>query len=887
MGMRTIIADMRELPVGTVTFLFTDIEGSTRLLDELGAEGYAKALAEHRRVLRQAFARNGGVEVDTQGDAFFVAFSTAPGALEAAREAQELLQLPVRMGLHTGTPLLAEEGYVGGDVHRAARIAAAGHGGQVLVSAATASLLGASQGLLLDLGVHRLKDLSAPERIYQAGDGGFPRLKTLYQTNLPVQPNALVGRERELAEVTVLLRANTLVTLTGPGGSGKTRLALQAAADLADRFVDGVWFVSLAAVTDGALIESTIAQVLGAGDELNDFLRDKNLLLLLDNLEQLLPGAAPVVAALQSRVLATSRERLNVSSEQEYPVPTLPPAEAVALFAQRARQIRPDFEPDEHVAEIAHRLDGLPLALELASSRVKVLTSEQILARLGHSLDLLTSGAADVPERQRTLRATIDWSYHLLNQQERRLFARLAVFAGSFDVEAAESVTEANLDTLSSLVDKSLLGQAVDGRFFMLETIREYALEQLARSGQADALRERHARFCVSVAEAAEAGLRTSEHFAWLARLALERDNVRAAIETLLERGDGAALRLTSSMWRFWEARGASEGRQWLRAALSVAPGSPQLRGRAHHALARLAYFQGDYDEAIELLLAAVELAGQADDIETLILSLGKLSWAYDERGAKPEANALAERILELAQQVDDPWVRAEALNDVGGLHALTDTGGVDRGAALLQESLALRRALGDEQNVADSLNNLGWAALLRGDYPEARRHLEESLYVARRLGDDFHTVLALANLGLVALFEGHYAEAIELLAENVRLCAERADRRVGAESLQALAGAFAWSGNAAIAIELAAAAAHLNESMGITLPPMIDEHIAPMLAEAEASLDPAMVSGLKRDGRVLTLTQAAELAATRPSTDTSNNEARQRGITGESSGHR
>jgi len=847
---------VRELPRGTVTFLFTDIEGSTRLLHELGPERYAEALAEHRVVLRDAFARHGGVEVDTQGDAFFVAFPTAPGALAAAREAQEELVLPVRMGLHTGTPLPTEAGYVGADVHRAARIAAAGHGGQVLVSSATAALV--ADGLR-DLGEHRLKDLSATERIYQAGEETFPRLKTLYQTNLPVQPNALVGRTRELAEVSELVRGGTLVTLTGAGGSGKTRLALQAAAGLADEFRDGVWFVSLAAVTDAALLKSTVSQVLGAGDDLNDFLREKELLLLLDNLEQLLPDAAPVVASLEARVLATSRERLNVSREQEYPVPTLGSTEAVALFAQRARQLKPEFEPDEHVSEIAGRLDGLPLALELAAARVKVLTPKQILARLGRSLDLLTSGALDVPERQRTLRATIEWSHELLDQSERRLFALLAVFAGSFDLEAAEVVVDASLDTLGSLVDKSLLRRRVDGRFFMLETIREYGLQRLDDCGEAETLRRRHAAYFVRVAEAADQGLRTSEHVAWLARLDAERDNLRAAIETLQDANGDDLLRLTSSLWRFWEARGASEGRNWLERALDCSAGSAELRGRATFGLARLSYFQGDHAEATEAFRSAIDLARSVNDLETLIPSLGKLSWIYFERGETSAASTAGDECLQLAHGVDDPWVRAEALNDVGSLSA--NLGNTERATALLEESLTLRRALGDE-GVADSLLNLGWTAILQADYPKAQRHLEECLEIAQRLENDLLTALALDNLGHVALFEKRYADAAELEAENVQLCADRADRRSGASSLLILAGAFAGLGEPRAAVQLAAAANQLFDSMGAQHWPMVDRRINPLLTQAESNLDPATVEALKKTGSALTLAQAAEVAA-------------------------
>ena len=452
---------MRGLPQGTVTFLFSDIEGSTRLLHELG-ERYAEVLAEHRRVVREAVARHRGVEVDAQGDGFFVAFASAREALAAAREAQEGLrkgQVRLRVGLHTGEPSLTEEGYVGMDVHRAARVAAAGHGGQVLLSQTTRDLVDAD---VRDLGEHRLKDLSAPERLYQLGPGDFPPLKTLFQTNLPVQPSPLLGRERELGEIAAFIRGGTrLLTLTGAGGSGKTRLALHAAAELADDFADGVWFVSLAATTDSALVGPTIAQVVGAPADLSQFLRGRELLLVLDNLEQLLPDAAAAIAGLPVRVIATSRERLAVSVEQEYEVLPLPRDDAVALFVERAHRLAPAFEPDEHVAAIVRRVDGLPLAVELAAARVKVLTPAQIEERLGQSLDLLTGGARDAPERQRTLRATIAWSHELLEPNEKRLFARLSVFAAGATFEGpSTSATRTSIPSRCSLTRISSAGAA-------------------------------------------------------------------------------------------------------------------------------------------------------------------------------------------------------------------------------------------------------------------------------------------------------------------------------------------------------------------------------------------------------------------------------------------
>src|SRR5262245_20232413 len=464
------------LPHGTVTLLFTDIEGSTQLLLQLGDE-YPDVLADHRRTLREEFARHGGVEVGTEGDAFFVAFEKASEGLAAAAAGRDALaegRIRVRMGLHTGEPTVTEEGYVGMDVHRAARIAAAGHGGQVLVSQSTRDLVGADR--LRDLGVHRLKDLAAPERLYQLDNDEFPALKSVDRTNLPVQPTPFVGREGELAEVLALLDQHRIVTLTGPGGAGKTRLALQAAAESVEKYGDGVWFVSLAALRDPQLIEPTIARVVGGPDDLHEFLAGKRTLLVLDNLEQLLPEAADIVPRLDAHILATSRSRLNVGTEQEFPVPTLPSDDAAALFTQRARQLVPQFEPDSAVRRIAERLEGLPLALELAAARVKVLTPAQILERLGRSLDLLTSGAHDAPERQRTLRGTVEWSYELLTTDEQLLFARLAVFSGAFELDAAEAVCSAELDVLQSLVDKNLLRHGEDGRFFMLGTIKELAL---------------------------------------------------------------------------------------------------------------------------------------------------------------------------------------------------------------------------------------------------------------------------------------------------------------------------------------------------------------------------------------------------------------------------
>jgi predicted ATPase/DNA-binding SARP family transcriptional activator len=646
----------RSLPEGTVTLLATDIEGSTRLVHELGAEEYAEALHEHRRLLRAAFADHGGVEVDAEGDAFLVSFPTAPAAVQAAEAATNSLgsgPIRVRIGIHTGAPLVTGEGYVGVDVHRVARVAAAGHGGQVIVSEATARLIEAPS--LSDLGDHRLKDLTAPTRLYQLGDEQFPPLNTLHQTNLPVQPTPLVGRESELEAVLELLTDSRLVTLTGAGGSGKTRLALQAAAELVEEHTDGVWWVSLAALRDHELVMPTIAQIIGAKDTLVEHLRARRTLLLLDNFEHLLE-AAPRIAELlgQStgvRVLATSRERLGVAAEQEYPVPTLAPAEAVALFFAKARQLEPNFESNGAVHEICRRLDGLPLAIELAAARIKVLHPDQILDRLGRGLDLLTTGSRDAPERQHTLRATIQWSHDLLSSEERKLFPRLSVFPGSFRLEAAEAICGAELDRLAALVDKNLLRRTNEGRFFLLETISEYAQERLQETGEADQLLRRHAEFYLLLVEPLKYELRAMDSTV-IALVDAESDNLRSAMSWAIDHGDAElAERLLCSVWFHWFVRGrTAEGDQLAGRVVALAGPTPTpMSAEALSLAAEFARFRGDLDRAAtlkEATLAALRVLPR--DAESWTPTLTDLAQIEARRGNLERARSLAEEALAL-----------------------------------------------------------------------------------------------------------------------------------------------------------------------------------------------------------------------------------------------
>jgi predicted ATPase/class 3 adenylate cyclase len=578
-GRRTI-----ELPTGTVTLLFTDIEGSTRLIEELEEDGYVLALAEHRRILRSAFSAHGGVEVDTQGDAFLYAFADPVEALAAAALGQQALAsgpVKVRIGLHTGKLRLTDEGYAGRELHRAARIAASGHGGQVVLSADTRALV---DGDLTELGEHRLKDFDSPVALFQLGSERFPPLKTISNTNLPRPVSSFVGREREREELLGLLRnGSRLLTLSGPGGSGKTRLALEVASELVPDFKAGVFWVGLAPLRQPALVTQTIAQTLGAKDGLAEHVSERELLLLLDNFEQVVeaaPELSPLLEACPNlRILVTSRELLRIAGEVEYPVPPLAEPEAVELFCERSR-----LDPDETLAELCRRLDHLPLAVELSAARTRVLTPAQILDRLGQRLDLL-EGGRDAEARQRTLRATIEWSHDLLAGDEKELFAQLAVFAGGCTLEAAEEVCGARLDVLQSLVEKSLLRHTGD-RFRMLETIREFAAERFQEAGGSSTVRAAHAEFFASLVERSEPHVQHgADQQEWADRIAAEYDNIRSAVGFGLDEAPEIALRIVASLaFYVWLRGGFAEVRSWVDEALAKGADASLLwRGRGAH----------------------------------------------------------------------------------------------------------------------------------------------------------------------------------------------------------------------------------------------------------------------------------------------------------------
>jgi predicted ATPase/class 3 adenylate cyclase len=764
----------RDLPSGTVTFLFTDVEGSTRLLNELG-DAYADLLEQHRRVLRDAFTRHGGVEVDTQGDAFFVAFGRANDALAAAGDAQEALssgRLDVRMGLHTGEPLLTEEGYVGIDVHRAARIAAAGHGAQILISQSTRDLVGGDR--LRDLGKHRLKDLTAPERIYQLGDATFPPLKTLDRTNLPIAATPLVGRERELAELTELLRDETrLVTVTGAGGSGKTRLALQVAAELASEFRDGVFFVPLAPIQDAALVAPTIAQATGVRDL--DDLRELEVLVVVDNLEHLLPAASDlgslIADAANVTLLVTSRVRLRVAAELEYPLEPFAEDEAIEFFVDRARAVKRDVRRDPSVAEICRRLDGLPLALELAASRVKVLDPPLLLERLGRRLPVLTGGARDAPVRQQTLRATIEWSYALLEARLQAVFRRLAVFAGSFSLDAAEQVANAELDEISALVDWSLLKPIGEGRFLMLETIREYALEALEESGETEELRGRHLEYFLALVEEAEPNLTGAHQREWYDRLAVEHDNVGEALSYACDTGDGErALMLAGTIWRYWWNRGYTvESAHWYARAFAVADDVSLLaRARGVFGAAHIAEARGDEERARIEFEEAARLLGEIGETRWQILALTHLALAYRALGHPERADGTQHEALALAEQSGD--VRGAAVVKANMASFLLADGDEDRAERLFAEALEGHRSVGDVYGIALGAASLAMFAFRRGDVEHAARNLSESLRLSSSIGDTHSLAGLFASAAAVVLARGDAVRSAQLCAATEAL---------------------------------------------------------------------------------------------------------------------
>ncbi len=960
---------MPDLPTGTVTLLFTDIEGSTNLLQRLGGEQYAAVLSEQRDLLRNAFHAFEGHEVDTQGDAFFVAFSRASDAVSAAVAAQRALfthtwpegvTVWVRMGLHTGEPVLASEGYVGLDVHHAARIMSAAHGGQVLLSQTIRELVEHTlpEGIaFLDLGEHRLKDLQRASHLFQLVIVGlptdFPALKTLgaFPNNLPVQPTAFLGREKEIAAALRLLMQENihLLTLTGPGGTGKTRLALQVAAEASDHFAHGVFFVDLAPLSDPALVVPTIAQVLNVTERggqpllenLKTSLREKQMLLLLDNFEQVVqaaPAFADLLAACPKlKILVTSRMALHLRAEQEFAVTplalpdpkhlpvliVLSQYEAVALFIQRARAVKSDFQVTNAtapaVAEICVRLDGLPLAIELAAARIKLFPPQALLDRLGQPLAVLTTGALDAPSRQQTLRKTIQWSYDLLDAHEQRLFRLLSVFVGGCTYEAIEvvsttldtdSVAGKTLDVVASLIDKSLLQQTEhdsnEPRLVMLETIREYGLEALALSGENEITSQAHALYYLTLAEVAEPKLAGPHQAIWFERLGQELDNLRAALVWCLERGEVGhnieiALRLAAALWWFWEVRVHwSEGLDFLERALAGGEDvAAPLQVKALKATAHLTYTRSDFDRAEALSEECLALCHELGDTEGIALSHRLLGCIASRKCNFVVACSLTEESLALFRELGDKEGIAWSLHNLSdnisiqGEYAkaisleeeslalfrelghkmgiawsllqfadvlIISQGDPSKIHTLLEESLAICRETGDKEGLAYGLRLLGEVSLQQGDAGTARSLLEESLVLAREMGMRWSIAWSLIVLGRVAACEGDYTTAYTLYKEIPVIGRKMGNNRQIAYSLEGLADVATVQREFLWAARLWGSAEILREAMGAPIPPVYRAAYQRSVAAARAQLGEQAFNIAWAEGRNMTPEQVIDM---------------------------
>jgi predicted ATPase/class 3 adenylate cyclase len=913
---------MTAYPTGTVAFLFTDIEGSTRRW-EAHQQAMWDAVERHFDLLRATIAAHSGVLFKTVGDAVQAAFPTVPDAIAAAIAGQSALHqvdwgdlgpLRVRMAIHVGEAVPRDGDYLAPTLNRLARVLATGYGDQVLLTEAALAVAGsalAGEFDALDLGAHRLRDLLQAEHIYQLRGPGlaadFPPLKSLdrHLHNLPAQPTALLGRESELAAAREFLQQDgvRLVTLTGPGGTGKTRLAIQVGAELVETVPDGVWFVPLAAITDPDLVIPAIAQPLGVRENpdepllktLQDYLQPRQTLLLLDNFEQV-TAAAPQVAALQNacpklKILVTSREPLRIAGEREFAVsplifPTarqarhLSPANllgysAIRLFAERAQGVKPDFALTEangsDIAAICLRLDGLPLAIELAAARVRVLPPAQILARLDKRLRLLTGGNRDLPARQQTLRAAIEWSHDLLNADDQTLFARLSVFAGGCTLEAAEAVCSeicdlplTVLDGLESLTQKSLLRETgdTDGlpRFSMLETIREYALERLDASGENETARQAHATFFLSVAESVEPELIGPSQASWLGQLELEHDNFRAALGWLEKTNEAETrLRLTGALWRFWWMRGhLSEGRDWLERALASATGvSKILRGNALSGAGVLAESQGDYERAVTLHEEALTLRQQAGDRPGIASTLTNLGIIAGDHGDFDRALELHQGALAISKEISDEPGMSSSLFELGSLAlsrgdytaaeeflnqslALNRKSGeasaigtvlenlgilsfyredYESAARLYEESLDLWRQLDDTRMIAHALVNLGEVIHLQGSLALAQRQFQEALAIFRELGEKRGTAFALNQLGKVKADLGDIPQALALFNESVALRGQIGEKAAVIECLEGMAGVACEFGQPALGTLLFGAADALREKLGAPMP--------------------------------------------------------------------
>lgn len=813
------------LPTGTVTFLFTDIEGSTKIWERC-PEAMRHALARHDVLLREAIEAHSGYVFKTVGDAFCAAFPTAPDALHAALDSQLILlkeewgetgPLKVRMGLHTGEAEERDNDYFGQTLNRAARLQSLAYGGQTLVSQSTYELVRdrlPGDVKLQPLGLHRLKDLNRAEQVHEIYHPhlpfDFPSLRSLdsFPNNLPIQLTSFVGREAEMEAIKQLLASHPLVMLLGPGGTGKTRLSMQIGANMLEQFPDGVWLIELAPISDPALVAQTVASVVGvkeaAGCSLTqtllETLKPRTTLLILDNCEHLIAACARLAhALLQScphlQILASSREGLNIPGETVYRVPSLrlpdpkkrhtlaslSQFEAVRLFVDRAVSIQSAFAVTNQnapaLAQLCTRLDGIPLAIELAAARIRSLSVEEINAKLDNCFRLLTGGSRTALPRQQTLRALIDWSYDMLAEPEKTLLRRLSVFSGGWTLEAASAVGAGGdvedwevLDLLTGLSDKSLVVAEQEGehtRYRLLETIRQYARDRLMESGEIETIRQQHHAWFAQFVGETSTRLSGPGQQAALDTLEKEHDNMRAALEWAIVSESASALRMAATLGAFWYLGGyLREGREQLERALAVRPGeqTPEVQVEACFQIGRLAVEQSDFQFARPYLERCVTLARQTDNKRRAASALNSLGIISLQQGEYTPARSLFEESLALHRELGNKTGIASGLSNLGNL--TQDQGDYAAAKALQEESWAIYQELGDKRGVANALINLGSTLYLSGDIDRARALTEQSLSIGQELNDEWYCAYSLCNLATILKHQGDYARA-RLLAEE------------------------------------------------------------------------------------------------------------------------
>jgi predicted ATPase/class 3 adenylate cyclase len=910
------------MPAGTVTFLFTDIEGSTKLW-EAHPQVMGATLARHDALARETIARANGHVFKTVGDAFCAAFATAGDALAAALQVQLALDaepwpegtpIKVRMALHTGAVETRDSDYFGQTLNRVARLLSTGYGGQTLLSQTAYDLCRDSlpdAASLRDLGAHQLKDLARPEHVYELQHprlrGDFPPIHTLstHPNNLPQQLTSFIGREDQIAEVCALLRKTRLLTLTGSGGSGKTRLGLQVAADSLEAFQDGAWLVELAPLTEPGLVADAVATVLKVKEQpgkpiiqtLIEHLGQRRLLLVLDNCEHLLVDCAKVADALVRqcpgvKILASSREALGTAGEQMYRVPslslpdrkaaqtpeTLSSYESVQLFIDRALLVRTDFRVTNKnaaaLASLCHHLEGIPLAIELAAARVRSLGVEEIDGKLDQRFRLLTGGSRTALPRQQTLRALIDWSYDLLDDREQRLLQRLSVFAGGWTQEAAEKVGAGEaieawdiFDLLTSLSDKSLVvSEQMDrcSRYRLLETVRQYAREKLTDSGAGEAVRERHRDYYLALAEEANPKLIGADQADWLQRLEQEHENLRAGLNwSVVEAASGGGLRLCGALQRFWLTRGhLAEGWQWCVRILEKAGNADRTpeRAKALNAAGALASYLGDFPAARARYGESLAIQREAGDRKGVAISLSNLGALALDEGDFVSARALQEESLAIAREVGHRSGIANSLGSLGNVALYESDYGAAR--ALFEECLTMMRQLEDRGGTGSALNNLGNVAYEQGDYPAARAKLEESLAIKRELGDRYSVANSLSILGDMACDQGNFASARALHHEALMIRRELGERSGIAQSLQGLAATASAVGTTLSAARLWGMAERLREEIGSPLAPNERPRYNLRVAAARAGLgDDAAFDRAWQQGRASNHEHAVELA--------------------------